>query len=53
MSAAVVWQGDRFTNGEVRPLFDFVSSSHRYSYDVTADGQHFLVLAADHQSVTP
>jgi Tol biopolymer transport system component len=53
MSAAVASQDDRFTIGEVRPLFDFVWSSQRYSYDVTADGQRFLVLAADQQSVTP
>ena len=53
MSATVASQGDRFTVGEVRPLFDFVSSSQRYSYDVTADGQRFLVPAADQQSVTP
>ena len=52
-SAAVVSEGARFTVGAVRPLFDFISSSNRYSYDVTADGQRFLVLAADQQSVTP
>jgi eukaryotic-like serine/threonine-protein kinase len=53
MSAAVVSEGARFTVGAVQHLFDYSWTGNRYSYDVTADGQHFLVLAADQESVTP
>jgi Tol biopolymer transport system component len=53
MSATVVSDGDRFAVGEIRPLFDFVWSTQRYGYDVTADGQRFLALAADQESTTP
>ena len=56
MAASVTSEGSHFTVGEVRRLFDIVgppTPSPRYSYDVTADGQHFLVAVADQLSATP
>lgn len=48
MSAAVIIKGDSLEVGEVRPLFGPVASPSSYSYtsysyDVSADGQRFLV----------
>jgi Tol biopolymer transport system component len=55
MSAAVRSQGENFTVGAIRRLFDVIGGAPipRYSYDVTADGQHFLVAVAEQQSTTP
>jgi len=44
MSAAVTIQGDALEVGEVRPLFGSVTAGFTYHYDVSADGQRFLIL---------
>ena len=47
MVAAVNGKGSSFEVGAVKPLFDMhVFSGLRYPYDVTADGQRFLVNTA-------
>jgi hypothetical protein len=54
MAAAVNGQGAAFEVGEVRPLFDLgrIIRGPRYTYDVTPDGQRFLVNAAEEQTGT-
>jgi hypothetical protein len=46
MAAAVNGRGTSFEVGAVRPLFDTRQAGVRYAYDVTADGQRFLVNTA-------
>src|SRR5262249_35504664 len=43
MAASVDGRGPTFKVGAVQPLFDVRPSGGRYTYDVTADGQRFLV----------
>lgn len=43
MLAAVIGRGSAFEVGEVRSLFEIRPAGPRYTYDVTADGQRFLV----------
>jgi serine/threonine protein kinase/Tol biopolymer transport system component len=44
MAASVGSVGQEFSVGEVRPLFELRANlSGRYPYDVSKDGQHFLV----------
>ena len=54
MAAAVTVSGDRVEVGDVRALFDVRPGGRlgRSFYDVSADGQRFLVNTAD-QQVTP
>lgn len=45
MSAAVTVKGDALEIGEVRPLFGPVDGAvFSYRYDVSADGQRFLIV---------
>jgi eukaryotic-like serine/threonine-protein kinase len=45
MSAAVTVKGDALEAGEVRPLFGRVAlATTAYHYDVSADGQRFLIV---------
>jgi eukaryotic-like serine/threonine-protein kinase len=46
MSAAVTVKGDALEVGEVRPLFGsaFGGGGFTYRYDVSADGQRFLIV---------
>ena len=55
MVAAVNGKGASFEVGAVKPLFDtHVFNGLRYPYDVTADGQRFLVSTIPGQaSSTP
>ena len=53
MAAAVTSQGANFKIVAIRRLFDVVPARSRYSYDVTADGQQFLVAVGDEQSTPP
>jgi len=50
MAAAVNGQGTTFEVGEVQPLFQTSAAGGRYPYDVSADGQRFLVLTTSEQS---
>lgn len=43
MAAAVNGQGAAFSVGVVRPLFETRAGAPRLSYDVSSDGQRFLV----------
>ena len=55
MAAPVTVTGDRVEVGEVRALFDVRLGGRRsfgYFYDVSADGQRFLINTTD-QQVTP
>jgi len=45
MAAAVTVKGDVLDVGAVSPLFAITSVVGGYQYDVSADGQHFLVRA--------
>ena len=44
-AAEVSTQADAFQLRAVRPLFPFRAGQTRYAYDVTPDGQRFLVNA--------
>jgi hypothetical protein len=51
MAATVNGKGSSFEVGAVRPLFDtHALNAARYSYDVSADGQRFLVNTAPVQT---
>ena len=55
MAATVNGQGSAFQAGEVRPLFDVrpaAVAGPRYLYDVSPDGQRFLV-STDQQAAPP
>ena len=43
MAAEVDGTGAEFKIGAVRPLFDLFTGGQRYPYDVSADGQRFIV----------
>ena len=43
LSAAVSGRGSAFEVRSVTPLFSFVAAGQRFNYDVTRDGQRFLV----------
>ena len=43
MAAAVNGKGSSFEVGVVKPLFETRATGGRYSYDVSADGQRFLI----------
>jgi len=43
MAAAVDGRGSAFEVGAVRPLFDVAGADVLTSYDVSADGQRFLI----------
>ncbi|HEY4579582.1 MAG TPA: hypothetical protein VIG89_00985, partial [Candidatus Acidoferrales bacterium] len=43
MAAAVNGKGSSFEVGIVKPLFDTRATGGRYPYDVSADGQRFLI----------
>ena len=49
MAAEVDGEGATFKVGAVRPLFALSSMSSRYQYDVSPDGQRFLVSAFPEQ----
>jgi eukaryotic-like serine/threonine-protein kinase len=50
MAATVTTEGTHVTVGAPHRLFEVKAApSPRYSYDVTADGQHFLVAVPDEQ----
>jgi Tol biopolymer transport system component len=53
MAADVSADGDAFQVNAVRPLFSIRSSRLRYTYDVSADGQRFLVLTQAAQETAP
>jgi hypothetical protein len=51
MAAAVKGKGSTFELGPVKPLFDTHGiGGFRYMYDVSADGQRFLINAAPEQT---
>jgi serine/threonine protein kinase/Tol biopolymer transport system component len=51
MSAGLNVQGTALQVGEIRALFPARPSFGRFPFDVTADGQKFLVLTTPHQAV--
>ena len=54
MAAEVRASGSTFDVGEVRPLFECKSKRGCYFYDVTADGQKFLMgIPVGEQSFPP
>ena len=54
MAAPVTSKADALEVGEVRPLFGPVAIyQNAYRYDVSADGQRFLVALPEKQSSTP
>jgi Tol biopolymer transport system component len=50
MVAAVNGKGSSFEVGAVRPLFDTRIGAGNYPYDVTADGQRFLINTTTEQT---
>jgi Tol biopolymer transport system component/tRNA A-37 threonylcarbamoyl transferase component Bud32 len=52
MAAAVNAKGSSFEVGAVKPLFQTHATAYRYSYDVTPDGQRFLISTAPEQPGT-
>jgi hypothetical protein len=50
MAAAVNGRGSSLEVGAVKPLFQMHSTGVRYSYDVSADGQRFLVNTVPEQA---
>ena len=53
MAAAVNSKDSRFDVGAVKPLFDsHCTGGTRYCYDVSADGQRFLVITAPEQAAS-
>jgi len=52
MAAAVNGRGSSFAVGAVRPLFETRATGARYSYDVSADGQRFLINTALEQAAS-
>lgn len=53
MAATVNDQGALFEVGDVRPLFTIPVTAGRFPYDVSADGQRFLVNTFADQTLTP
>jgi hypothetical protein len=53
VSAAVNGAGSAFEVGAVRPLFDTRASGPGFLYDVSADGQRFLVNTIVESTSTP
>jgi serine/threonine protein kinase len=53
MAAAVNGKGSSFEVGDVKPLFETRAAlGFRYPYDVSADGQRFLINTASEQTVS-
>ena len=52
MAAAVNGKGSSFEVGAVKPLFQTRATGTRYSYDVSADGQRFLINTAPEQAAS-
>ena len=52
MAATVIVQGTGFEVGAVRPLFETHQSLVRAPYDVSANGQRFLISVALDQPVS-
>ena len=53
MAAAVNGKGSSFEVGAVKPLFQTrVVGTVRYQYDVSADGQRFLINTASEQTAS-
>jgi len=52
MAAAVNGKGPSFEIGAVKPLFETRTAGIRYPYDVSADGQRFLINTAPEQAVS-
>jgi len=50
MAVAVNGKGASFETGAVKPLFEFRGVRARFSYDVSADGQRFLISTGLDQS---
>lgn len=53
MAAAVNGQGAAFEVGDVRPLFTMQVAGPRFPYDVSPDGQRFLVNTVANQTSVP
>jgi len=54
MAAAVNGKGASFETGAVKPLFEVQAARATFSYDVSADGQRFLInTAPDHTESAP
>ena len=54
MAAAVNGKGANFETGVVKPLFEVQAARATFSYDVSADGQRFLInTAPDHTESAP
>jgi hypothetical protein len=53
MAVAVNGKGDTFEIGPTQPLFEFRPAGAGYRYDVTADGQRFLINAFPEQAPEP
>jgi hypothetical protein len=52
MATTVNGKGSRFEVGAVKPLFETSINAVRNSYDVSADGQRFLVNTAPEQALS-
>jgi len=52
MMAAVNGKSGSFEVGAVKPLFQTHATGSRYEYDVTADGQRFLINTAPEQTAS-
>ena len=52
MAASVNGKGASFDAGAVKPLFQTRVTGVRYEYDVSADGQRFLINTAPEQSAS-
>jgi Tol biopolymer transport system component len=52
MAVAVNGKGPTFEVGEVKPLFQTRATGTRYSYDVSPDGQRFLINTAPEQAAS-
>jgi hypothetical protein len=50
MSASVNGKGNAFEVGSVKPLFETRAVSNGYPYDVSPDGQRFLVNSSLEQT---
>jgi Tol biopolymer transport system component len=50
MAAAVNGKGASFETGAVKPLFEVQAARATFSYDVSADGQRFLINSAPEQA---
>jgi eukaryotic-like serine/threonine-protein kinase len=52
MAAAVNGKGSSFEVGAVKPLFQTRAAATRFSYDVSADGQRFLINTTPEQTTS-